>query len=99
MYTILYHVCMYTMYVVVLCVYVYTTQRACASFPPPCLLSVCVSVPVLVYCAYVASIVVVMRPPCRSYVVCGVVYVSTVSLGCVYYSRYVLLLMIVSAKA
>jgi hypothetical protein len=64
-----------------------------------CLHSMCADVPVLMYCMYVVSMVVAMRSSCRTYVVCGVVYVSTVSLGCMYYSRCVLLLMIVSAKA
>lgn len=50
---------------------------------------------VLVYCMHVASIVVAMGSPCRTYVVCSIVYVSIVSLGCMYCSSCVLLLMIV----
>lgn len=99
MYTIL-CVCMYVYYVCssVVCVCVYTTQRACASSLPPCLLSVCVGASVLMYCLHVVSIVAVMRSPCRTYVVCGVVYVSIVSFGCAYCSRCVLLLIIVCTK-
>lgn len=83
--------CMYTMYVC-------STQRACASSLPSCLLSVCVGVSVLTYCLHVVSIVAVMGSPCRTCIVCGIVYVSTVSLGRMYYSRCVLLLMIVCTK-
>lgn len=53
-------VCMYTMYVVVLYAYVYTTQHARILSSSLCLRSVCVGVPVLVYCVYVVSMVVAM---------------------------------------
>ena len=84
-------VCTYTMYVC-------SIQRVCASSLPPCLLSMCVGASVLMYCLHVVSIVAVMGSSCRTYVVCGVVYVSIVSLGCAYYSRCVLLLIIVCTK-
>jgi hypothetical protein len=81
---------------ILLCVYSILHARALLLL---CLRSVCVDVPVLVYCMYVVSMVVAMGSSCRTYVVGGVVYVSTASLRCMYYSRCVLLLMIVSAKA
>lgn len=107
--------CMYTVYVVVLCVYsilcvcmyvyyvcssVMCVVHSVRARPLllPCLLSVCVDVSVLVYCMRVVSMMVVMGSLCRTYVVYDVVYVSIVSLGCMYCSRCVLLLMIVHTK-
>ncbi len=99
MYTIHYYVCMYTIhyYVCMYTMHVCNTQRACVR-PPPSACAACVGVPVLTQCIHVVSIVEAMGSPCRTYVVCGVVYVSTVSLGCTYCSRCVLLLMIVRTK-
>jgi hypothetical protein len=55
----------------------------------------CAGVSVLVYCMYVVSMVVVMGSPRRTYVVCGIVHVSIVSLGGMHCNRCVLLLIIV----
>ena len=92
MYTI--HVCMYVYYV---CSSVMRVAHSVRARPLllPCLCSVCgrtcaacvQGVPILVYCMYAVSMVVAMGSPCRTCVVCSVVYVSTMSLGCAYYSR------------
>ena len=92
LYTVVY-ACMYTV-----CVYVCIAHSVRAPLLLPCLCSVCVGMLVLVYCMSVVGMVVVMGSPCRTYVVRGAVYVSTVALGCVYYSRCVLRLMIVRTK-
>lgn len=93
MYTI--HVCMYVYYV---CSSVMRVAHSVRARPLLllCLCSVCRrtcaayvhGVPVLVYCMDVVSMVVVMGSPCRTRMGCSVVYVSIVSLGCTYCSRY-----------
>lgn len=75
---LLLHVCVR----VLLCMCVVHSVRARALSPPPAC-AVCVGVPVLVYCIHVVGIVVVIGSPCRTCVVCSVVCVSTMSLGCV----------------
>ena len=83
------HVCMYVYYV---CSSVMRVAHSVRVRPLLlCLCRVCrrtctvyvQGVPVLVYCMYVVSMVAVMGSPCRTGVVCRVVCVSTVSLGCV----------------
>lgn len=83
-----YYVCVY--YCVCMCI-VYSVRALSSSST----YAACVGVPVLVYCMYVVSMVVVMGSPRRTYVVCGIVHVSIVSLGGMYCNRCVLLLIIV----
>ena len=95
-----YTMCMYVYYT--MCMYVCSSVvcvlHSVRARPPPPACAACVGVPVLTYCIHVVSVVVAMGSPCRTYVVCGVVYVSIVSLGCAYCSRCVLLLIIVCTK-
>ena len=85
-----YTMCMYVYYTMHVCVCILCVQQCyvcmCilhsvrARRPPPAY-AVCVGVPVLTQCIHAVSIVEAMRSLCRRYVVCGVMYVSTMSLG------------------